>query len=104
MVDPLELPRLPAAAADRAAHRQALALDDPELLVVTVRDEQPAAAVVRRDLEVPDRALAQRPRRDETFGDVLAVRPEQLNAVASAIRDVEKPVRRQHDRVQRSAA
>ena len=48
VVHPLELSGLPAAAPERTHSLECLALEDPDLLVGTVRDEEPALLGVAR--------------------------------------------------------
>ena len=99
-----ELSRISTAAPERAHRRQRVALQDVDLLVVTVGDEDeplllivrerqvPRRPVRRHDAELPGHDRAERVLRDDGLSHERAVLPKHLNPVAAAIADVDLTV------------
>src|SRR5690606_26334699 len=88
----LELTRIPAAGADGGDLRHRRAVDDADAGVLAVRDIQVCLGRVRREGDLPDRAVAESGRREERLADERPVRIEDLDAVVLTIADIDQAV------------
>src|SRR4051812_44773277 len=101
--DTVELPGIPAAAANRGAGRlQRVTVENNDFLVVTVGDEQKPLLRVVRERHVPHRSVAGGVLGDDPFLHELAVLLEHLDAIVLPVADVDHAVLRDLDAAERA--
>src|SRR5882724_9145565 len=92
VVDPVELARRAAVAAEVREHAARLAEQRPHVVVLAVGIVEERLAGVLREVHVPRRAAAARGRGHDELADEGAVLAEHLDAIVRAVADVEEAV------------
>src|SRR5262252_4474634 len=103
IVHPVKLSGLAPVPAELAHDLAVVAQERPDVIVLAVGVVEPGLRRVVRNVEIPDRAVAARGRRDHELLHERAVLLEDLDAVVRPVADVEQPVRGQARAVHRVA-